>query len=87
MKIVALITLASLAVGCVSRGIELQWTNTETKPIVVEIWSSTDLKNWHLKDVVPAAQTNYVLSATNSQEFFKIRNANPQTGICSEWSK
>jgi len=87
MKIVALITLASLAVGCVSRGIELQWTNTETKPIVVEIWSSTDLKNWHLKDTVSTAQTNYVFRTTNSQEYFKIRNADPRNGFYSQWAK
>ena len=85
MRITSII-LALILSGCASRSIELQWTNTETVPIMVEIWSSTDLSNWHLKDMVPAGQTNYFLMATNSQEFFKIRNVNPRTGVCSDWS-
>jgi hypothetical protein len=87
MKMLLLILFVACQ-GC-AKDAQLVWTNEpylKSTNIVVEIWSSSDLNNWSLKDTVPASQTNYIISCNLPQEFFKIRNKDINNGFTSYWS-
>jgi hypothetical protein len=65
----------------------LAWDNPYNNTnLVVELWSSCDMINWTLKETLANGQTNYVVSCTKDQEYFKIRNLDLSSGQVSEWS-
>jgi len=69
--------------------LHLAWDNpicSNDTNIVVELWHSTDLINWSIKDVVPSSQTNYITPFSYECEFFKIRNKDLTSGNVSVWS-
>jgi hypothetical protein len=74
---------------CGAEDLHLAWDNpicSNDTNIVVELWHSTDLINWSIKDVVPSSQTNYITPFSYECEFFKIRNKDLTSGNVSVWS-
>lgn len=62
----------------------LLWTYTSGKPVVFEIWHSTDLINW--TELTETADTKLQLAPRLQSEFFKVRARDTATGLTSDWA-